>query len=71
MEHFIGQGFAPEQAETLAYKMMDNAVLKQNFLVGYNLGYLMLACAVLASIPIVLLIRYKKTAKPAVVKDAH
>jgi DHA2 family multidrug resistance protein len=70
-QNFLGAGYAPGDAEILAYKMMDNAVLKQNFMVGYNLGYLMLACSVLASIPVVLLIRYKKTAKPAVVKDAH
>lgn len=70
-QNFIGQGYTPVDAEMLAYKMMDNAVLKQNFMVGYNQGYMMLALAVLASIPIVLFIRYKKTAKPTVVKDAH
>lgn len=70
-QNFLGAGYAQGEAEMLAYRMMDSAVLKQNFLVGYNMGYLMLAGAVLASIPVVLLIRYKKTAKPAVVKDAH
>jgi MFS transporter, DHA2 family, multidrug resistance protein len=60
VQNFIGKGYSQEQAEALAYKMMEGAVMKQQALVGYNQGFFMVACLILCCIPIVFLIRYKK-----------
>ena len=59
-QNFIGAGYAPQDAENLAYKMMDLAVFKQQALVSYDKGFMMVAVCMLVCIPIVLGIRHKK-----------
>lgn len=68
-QNFLSRGFDAEQANALAYKMLEGAVFKQQALVSYNQGFLMVGFVILICIPIVLLIRYKKGAKQKVMAD--
>ncbi len=60
IQNFVSQGYSQEQAEAMAYKMMDGLVFKQQALVSYNQGFFMVGCLILVCIPVVFLIRYKK-----------
>jgi len=68
-QNFLAKGYSLEDAETLAYKSMEGALFKQQALVSYDQGFFMVGMLILICIPIVFLIRYKKTAKAAVVSD--
>ncbi|MBI3520456.1 MAG: DHA2 family efflux MFS transporter permease subunit [Bacteroidetes bacterium] len=68
-QNFTAQGFAPEDAQSLAYKMLEGALYKQQALVSYNQGFLMVGFIILICVPVVLLIRYKKGEKAKVVAD--
>ena len=68
-QNFLRSGYSQGEAESLAYKMMDMAVYKQQALVSYDKGFVMVAVCMLICIPIVFLIRYKKAEKPAAVAD--
>jgi len=59
-QNFLGAGYPQSEAEQLAYRMMDGAIFKQQALVSYDKGFLMVAVCMLVAIPVVLLIRYKK-----------
>jgi DHA2 family multidrug resistance protein len=63
---FISKGYSTENAQALAYKMMEGTLFKQGALVSYDQGFFMVGIAILFCIPVVLLIRYKKgeRAKP-------
>ena len=69
VQNFLSKGYSQDQAEAMAYKMMDGAVFKQQAIVSYNQGFFMVGTLILCCIPIVLMIRYKKTAKATVVAD--
>ena len=69
VQNFLSKGYSQDQAEAMAYKMMDGAVFKQQAIVSYNQGFFMVGLLILCCIPIVLLIRYKKGGKSAVVAD--
>ena len=66
---FIGAGYPQSQAEELAYKMIDGAVSKQQALVSYDKGFIMVAVCMLVCIPIVFLIRHKKGQKGKAIAD--
>lgn len=68
-QNFMSSGRSMEEAQSLAYKVLEGSVFKQQALVSYNQGFLMVGFVILICIPVVLLIRYKKSAKPAVVAD--
>jgi len=68
-QNFLSKGYSLEDAETLAYKSLEGAVYKQQALVSYDQGFFMVGMLILICIPIVFLIRYKKTAKAAAVSD--
>lgn len=70
-QNFVSQGYSPEDAQTLAYKMLENSVLRQQSIVSYDQGFMMVAGAIILCIPIVFLIRYDKKKKAAVVADGH
>jgi DHA2 family multidrug resistance protein len=63
---FISKGYSPENAQMVAYKMMEGTLFKQGALVSYDQGFFVVGIAILFCIPVVLLIRYKKgeRAKP-------
>ena len=69
-QNFLSAGYAQVDAENLAYKMMDAAVYKQQALVSYDKGFMMVAVCMLICVPIVLMIRYKKEVKVKVL-DEH
>lgn len=68
-QNFMSSGRSMEEAQSLAYKVLEGSVFKQQALVSYNQGFLMVGFVILICIPVVLLIRYKKSAKTAVVAD--
>lgn len=68
-QNFVAAGRSLEEAQTLAYKMLEGALYKQQALVSYNQGFLMVGFVILICLPIVLLIRHQKAGKAAVVSD--
>lgn len=68
-QNFTNQGYSPEDAQSLAYKMLEGSVFKQQALVSYDNGFLMVAMVILVCIPVVFLIRYKKGSAKAVAND--
>jgi DHA2 family multidrug resistance protein len=68
-QNFLSKGYSTTEAEALANKMMENMVFRQQAIVSYTQGFLLVACAILLCIPIVLLIRYKKAEKPVIAND--
>ncbi len=68
-QNFIGRGFSLEEAQSLAYKMLEGALYKQQALVSYNQGFLMVGFIILFCIPVVMLIRYKKGVKTKAIAD--
>ena len=69
---FITQGYDTDEATSVAYRLLDNAVTKQQLLVSYNHGFLFVAGTLLLCVPVILMIRYKKGQKrEKVIADAH
>ena len=68
-QNFINMGNSAEEAQSMAYRSLEGALFKQQALVSYNQGFLMVGFVILICIPIVLLIRYKKAKKPVVIAD--
>ena len=68
-QNFVASGRSIEEAQALAYKMLEGALYKQQALVSYNQGFLMVGFVILICIPIVLLIRHQKAEKAATVSD--
>ena len=68
-QNFINAGYPQPDAENLAYKMMEGIVYKQQALVSYDKGFMMVAVCMLICIPIVLLIRHKKGKPMGAVAD--
>lgn len=55
--------------QELTYRMLEGALFKQQALVSYNQGFLVVGFVMLISIPLVLLIRHKKAEKATVITD--
>ncbi len=70
-QNFVSRGFSLEEAQSAAYKMMEGALFKQQALVSYNHGFLMVGLSILVCIPVVLFIRYKKGEKTKAVAGDH
>jgi len=68
-QNFVNSGRSLEEAQALTYKMLEGALYKQQDLVSYNQGFLMVGFVILICLPIVLLIRHQKAGKSAVVSD--
>lgn len=66
---YLARGFSIDQAEAMANRAMEGMLFKQQALVSYTHGFLMVAMLVLAIVPIVFLVRNVKKAE--VVKDMH
>ncbi len=66
---FIAKGYAAIDAEALALKFMNDIVTRQQALVSYDQGFLVVGFVMLFCIPVVLLIRYKKGEKAKVIAD--
>jgi MFS transporter, DHA2 family, multidrug resistance protein len=68
-QSFVAAGRSLDEAEFLAYKSLDGALFRQQALVSYDKGFLVIGFAVLLCIPVVLLLRHKKAEKPVVAAD--
>lgn len=68
-QNFMSSGRSMEEAQALAYRSLEGSLFKQQALVSYDQGFLMVGFAVLICIPVVLLIRHQKTQKATVVSD--
>jgi DHA2 family multidrug resistance protein len=67
-QNYMGKGYSLEEAQVLANKAMEGILFKQQALVSYDQGFFAVGALVLICIPVVLLIRYKKSNK-AIVAD--
>lgn len=68
-QNFSSMGYDMEKAQAMAYRMLEGSLYKQQALVTYDQGFLMVGFTILLCIPIVLLIRYNKAEKAKVVAD--
>ncbi|MEN9994020.1 MAG: hypothetical protein RL762_677 [Bacteroidota bacterium] len=62
-QNFLARGYSSSEAETLAVKMLDGAVQRQQALLSYIHGFYVVAFLILLIIPVVLLVRYQKPNK--------
>jgi len=68
-QNFLSLGYSQGDAESLANRMMDNIIFKQQAIASYDKGFFMVGISILIGIPAVLLIRYKKAEKVKAVSD--
>ncbi len=61
---FLSAGYATDQATKAAYQMMGNLLHKQQLLVSYNQGYMIMFIALLSCIPIILFLKRQKKTNP-------
>ena len=66
---FISRGFPTDKAQTLAYKAIEGAVVKQTFLMTYVDAFLFVGIFFILCIPLLYLQKFKKGSKVNV--DAH
>jgi DHA2 family multidrug resistance protein len=59
-QQFIGKGYYKDQAEMMAYQLLNSSLLKQESLVSYNNIFWMVAVSTLCAVPLILLTRSKK-----------
>jgi len=70
-QSMAANGYGPDESTRLAYQLTDSALTKQGLLVSYNHGFMVVGLIMLLAVPLILLIRYKKSDAPAAVIDAH
>lgn len=70
-QSMAGQGYGPEESAQLAWQLTDSAVTKQTLLISYNHGFLLVGMVMLLAVPLILMIRYKKSDAPVAMTDAH
>ncbi len=68
-QNFMSKGYAPDDARTLANQTLENVLYKQQALVSYDQGFFIVGLFILLAIPVVMLIRYKKPEKPALITE--
>ena len=68
-QNFVSQGYYLEDAQNMAYKMLDRSLFKQQSLVSYDNVFWTVAVTISICIPFILLIRNKKGSHTAV--DVH
>lgn len=68
-QNFLNTGLSLDEAQSLAYRMLEGALFKQQSLVSYTHGFLMVGLTILVCIPVVLMIRYKKGEKTKAIAD--
>lgn len=67
---FMSSGYATDEAAIAARQMLDNSVISQQTLLGYNHGFITFAFLFALCIPVIMLIQTPKGNKEAVA-DAH
>jgi DHA2 family multidrug resistance protein len=66
---FSQAGYSTDDAAQAANTMLNGLLTKQQMIVTYNNGFMMLGASILLCIPIIMLIRYKKGEKLESVSD--
>ena len=69
-QNYQNSGFSLDEASALAYRALEGMLFKQQSIVAYNHGFMMIGLTILLCIPVVFLLRYKKAAK-ADLSGAH
>jgi DHA2 family multidrug resistance protein len=59
-QNFLSAGYSPEDANKIAYQIMNSGLLKQQQLVCYDNAYMAVGLLMLICIPLILMIRNKK-----------
>jgi len=68
-QNFVNTGKSIEESQYMATKLLDLSLLKQYAIVSYTQGFLTVGFIVLFSIPLVLLIKNKKSKETKVISD--
>lgn len=66
---FSSAGYSTDDAAQAANQMLDGLVTKQQLILGYSHGFMMMGLGVLLCAPLILLIKYKRGEKLAAVSD--
>lgn len=67
---FANSGYAPDEATSAAYRIMDHSIISQQTLLSYSHGFITFAFLFALCIPVILLIKTPKAKKEAAA-DAH
>lgn len=59
-QNFISQGYFKEDAQQMAYKLMDMSLFKQQAIISYDNVFWMVGLTILVCIPIILLVKNDK-----------
>lgn len=59
-QNFRSQGMGTEESSQAAYQMMEFSLFKQQQIIGFTQGFMVVGFCVLLCIPLVFLVRYKK-----------
>lgn len=70
-QSMASNGYGPDEASQLAWQLTDATLNKQQLLVSYNHGFMVVGLIMLLAVPLILMIRYKKSDVPVAVTDAH
>ena len=70
-QSMASNGYGPDESSQLAWQLTDAALNKQQLLVSYNHGFMVVGLIMLLAVPLILMIRYKKSAVPIAATDAH
>ena len=60
-QSFSAAGYATDESASAAWRVLENTLVKQQTLITYNHGFLLFAILIALCLPVVLLIRNKKT----------
>ncbi len=62
-QNYVSKGWSLDEATSLAYHAMEGILFKQQSLVAYNHGFMVIGLTILLCIPVVLMLRHKKASK--------
>ncbi|HEX5112714.1 MAG TPA: DHA2 family efflux MFS transporter permease subunit [Saprospiraceae bacterium] len=70
-QNYQNAGYSLDEASALAYRALEGMLFKQQSIVAYNHGFMMIGLTILLCIPVVFLLRYKKAPQGANLSGAH
>ena len=71
MANFLSAGYSADQAEAMAYRMLDLTVMKQYSLVAYNNVFSLVGICVIVCLPLIFFVKYTRPQAGAKVAMAH
>ncbi|MBS1583880.1 MAG: DHA2 family efflux MFS transporter permease subunit [Bacteroidetes bacterium] len=69
--NFLNAGYSADQAEAMAYRMLDLTVMKQYSLVAYNNVFWLVGICVIVCLPLIFFVKYARPQPGAKVAMAH